>query len=215
MDRIYFDGDGLMYCDVTASPQPAPGVGTKPEAHVSIPVTINKMNAMNALSKFSSQQPGFPAAFAVDNYSGTVWMPEAEDPQPSLTVELSPATRFDVVQHFTVDALRVMFSGGRRGFGPAQTLPVYKYRLEVSQDGENYTTVLDKTGNTVPKDTIYEDFAPVNCRFVRLTVTDWPKNSPLGIIDFTVFGYPDGYDPAAVATPVFSNLPLDSEVTRR
>ena len=51
----------------------------------------------------------------------------------------------------------------------------------------------------------------MNCRFVRLTVTDWPKNSPLGIIDFTVFGYPDGYDPPAVATPVFSNLPLDGE----
>ena len=58
---------------------------------------------------------------------------------------------------------------------------------------------------------VYDEFAPVNCRFVRLTVTDWPKNSPLGIIDFTVFGYPDGYDPPAVATPVFSNLPLDGE----
>ena len=76
-------------------------------------------------------------------------------------------------------------------------------------------TVLDKTGNTSAKDTIYEEFAPVNCRFVKLTVTDWPKNDPLGIIDFTVFGYPDGYDAAAVATPVFSNLPLDSEATRR
>ena len=46
---------------------------------------------------------------------------------------------------------------------------------------------------------------------MRLTVTDWPKEFPLGVIDFTVFGYPDGYDPAAVATPVFSNLPPDSE----
>jgi len=45
-------------------------------------------------------------------------------------------------------------------------------------------------------------------------VTEWPKEFPLGVIDFTVFGYPDGYDPAAVATPVFSNLPLDNEATR-
>ena len=110
--------------------------------------------------------------------------------------------------------MRVMFSGGRRGFGAAQVLPVYKYRLEVSQDGEEYVTVLDKTGNTVSKDTIYEEFTPVNCRFVRFTVTDWPKNNPLGIIDFTVFGYPDGYDAPAVATPVFSDLPLDGEATR-
>ena len=152
------------------------------------------MNAMNALSKCSSQQDGYPAAFAVDNYSGTVWRPAVDDPQPSLTIELSPATRFDVVQHFTVDAMRVLFSGGGRRFGPQRELPVYRYKLEVSQE-----------------DTVYDEFAPVNCRFVRLTVTDWPKNSPLGIIDFTVFGFPDGYDAPAVATPVFSNLPLDGE----
>lgn len=83
--------------------------------------------------------------------------------------------------------------------------------LEVSQEGEKYVTVVDKTGNSVAKDTVYDEFEPVNCRFVRLTVTDWPKEHPLGIIDFTVFGYPDGYDPAAVATPVFSDLPLDKE----
>jgi len=204
-----------LSCTVTDTPQPAPGTVAKKDVPASIPVTINKINAMNALSKFSSQQNGFPAAFAVDNYSGTVWMPEAEDPQPSITVELSPATRFDVVQHFTVDGMRVMFSGGRRMFGAPQALPVYKFKLEVSQDGEQYVTVLDRTKNTVSRDTVFEEFAPINCRFVRLTVTDWPKNNPLGIIDFTVFGYPDGYDPAAVATPVFSNLPYDNEVTRR
>ena len=211
MDRVEFDADGLMSCTVTDTPQPAPGTVAKKGVPASIPVTINKINAMNALSKFSSQQPGFPAAFAVDNYSGTVWMPEAGDAQPSITVELSPATRFDVVQHFTVDGMRVMFSGAGRRFGAPQVLPVYKYKLEVSQDGEKYVTVLDKTRNTVSRDTIYEEFAPANCRFVRLTITDWPKEFPLGVIDFTVFGYPDGYDPAAVATPVFSNLPPDSE----
>ncbi len=215
MDRVTFDADGLMYCTVTDTPQPAPGAKAKRDVPASIPVTINKINAMNALSRFSSQQDGFPAAYAVDNYSGTVWMPATDDAQPTLTVELSPATRFDVVQHFTVDAMRVMFSGGRRRFGGPQVLPVYQYKLEVSQDGEQYVTVLDRTRNTESRDTVFEEFAPVNCRFVRLTVTDWPKDNPLGIIDFTAFGYPDGYDPAAVATPVFSNLPLDSEATRR
>ena len=211
MDRVEFDADGLMSCTVTDTPQPAPGVAAKKGERASIPVTINKINAMNALSKFSSQQPGFPAAFAVDNYSGTVWMPEANDAQPTITVELSPATRFDVVQRFTVDGMRVMFSGAGRRFGAPQALPVYQFKLEVSLDGEKYVTVLDRTKNKVVRDTVFEEFAPVNCRFVRLTITDWPKEFPLGVIDFTVFGYPDGYDPAAVATPVFSNLPPDSE----
>ena len=215
MDKVTFDADGLMACTVTDTPQAAPGTVPGQTVPASIPVTINKVNAMNALSKCSSQQDGYPAAFAVDNYSGTVWRPAADDPQPSLTVELSPATRFDVVQHFTVDAMRVLFSGGgRRMFGAAPSLPVYRYKLEVSQDGNEFRTVVDKTGNTLPKDTVYDEFAPVNCRFVRLTVTDWPRNYPLGIIDFTVFGYPDGYDAPAVATPVFSNLPLDGEQRR-
>lgn len=210
MDRIEFDSDGLMYCTITDTPQPAPGTVSDKAEKPSVPVTVNKMNAMNALSKFSSQQSGYPAAFAVDNYSGTVWMPEASDKAPSITIELSPATRFDVVQHFTVNSMRVMFSGARRGWGMPSVPPVYKYRLEVSQDGENYVTVLDKTGNTLARDTIFEEFEAVNCRFVRFTVTDWPKENPLGVIDFTVFGYPDGYEPAAVATPVFSTLPLDT-----
>lgn len=210
MDRVRFDADGLMSCAVTDTPQPAPGTQAEPLEPASIPVTINKMTAMNALSKCSSEQPGFPAAYAVDNYSGTVWMPAADDAQPSLTVELSPATRFDVVQHFTVDGVRILFSGARRRFGAPASLPVYQYRLEVSQDGEKFVTVVDRTRNATPRDTVWDEFAPVNCRFVRLTVTGWPKDNPLGIIDFTVFGRPDGYDSAAVATPVFSNLPLDT-----
>ena len=215
MDRIEFDSDGLMYCTITDTPQPAPGTVADKSVPASIPVTINKMNAMNALSKVSSQQPGYPAAYAVDNYSGTVWMPEASDKAPSITIELSPATRFDVVQHFTVDAVRILFGNQRRGFGFGGNPPVYRYMLEVSQDGENFTTVVDRRGNNLAKDTVYDEFEPVNCRFVRLTVTGWPEESPLGIIDFTVFGYPDGYDPAAVATPVFSNLPLDREADGR
>ena len=215
MDRIEFDSDGLMYCTITDTPQPAPGTVSDKAEKPSVPVTVNKMNAMNALSKFSSQQSGYPAAFAVDNYSGTVWMPEASDKAPSITIELSPATRFDVVQHFTVDAVRILFGNQRRGFGFGGNPPVYRYMLEVSQDGENFTTVVDRRGNNLAKDTVYDEFEPVNCRFVRLTVTGWPEESPLGIIDFTVFGYPDGYDPAAVATPVFSNLPLDREADGR
>lgn len=182
-----------------------------------VPVTINKMKAMNALSTVSSEQTGFPAAYAVDNYSGTIWKPTAEDKQPSITIELSPATRFDVVQFFTVSSLRILFGNGEGrwfGFRAGSPLPVYKYMLEVSNDGKTFTKVLDKTNNEKPKDTVYDEFEPINCRFVRLTVTEWPKDTQLGIIDFTVFGYPDGWEPAAVATPTYFNLPLDSDETR-
>jgi hypothetical protein len=35
-----------------------------------------------------------------------------------------------------------------------------------------------------------------------LTMTDWPKTTPLGILELTVFGKPAGSLPAAVPIPV-------------
>ena len=216
MDRIVFDEDGFMTCQITDTPQPAPGKTRLKGVPASIPVTINKMADVGAMKKFSSETEGFYASYAIDNYSGTIWRPKADDAAPQMTLDLSPATRFDVVEHFTIDALRIMFNtsrGRRPAPGEAPSLPVYKYKLEASQDGENFFTVLDKTGNTVPRENIFDEFQPVNCRFVRLTITDWPKGGPLGIIDFTVFGYPDGWDTPEVASPAFanSNLPNDHE----
>jgi hypothetical protein len=36
----------------------------------------------------------------------------------------------------------------------------------------------------------FDELPPTACRFVRLTLTGWPRNAttPLGIIEFTVFG---------------------------
>ncbi len=210
MDRIVVDKDGKWTCKVTDTPQWAPGVVVDPTAgdSGSLPVTINKMRAMNALSTFSSEQEGKYASYAIDNFSGTWWEPAVEDKEPTLVVELSPATRFDVVNLFTVDGARLMFGGGRRArFVPGGSMPdpaktFYKYRIEVSMDGENYTTVLDRTGEVESKDTIFEEFNPVECRFVKLVVTDWPKDrGPLRVIEFTVFGKSTSTLPAAVAIP--------------
>ena len=210
MDRIIFDKDGNMSVKITDSPQWAPGTISDPNQGCSgsIPVTINKFRAMNALSTVSSEQPGRFAAYAVDNSSGTWWEPSETDSLPVLTIELSPATRFDVVQLFTVDAVRLMFKGSRWGFfrrsESAWQLPdpdVYKYKVEVSMDGETYEKALDMTNNTISRNTIFEEIAPVKCRFVRLTVTDWPKTEPLGVIEFTLFGNPTESLPAKEPIP--------------
>jgi hypothetical protein len=167
---------------------------------------------MNALSKFSSEQPGHEAAYAVDNSSGTWWEPTPADSVPTLTIELSPATRFDVVQLFNIDAVRLMFNGGRRGFGrpPAATVSttpagqssdMYQYKIDVSMDGKTFIMALDQTKNTISRNTIFEEIPVVKCRFVRLTITNWPRTTPLGILEFTVFGKPAESLPAAVAIP--------------
>ncbi|HEX7576442.1 MAG TPA: discoidin domain-containing protein, partial [Verrucomicrobiae bacterium] len=158
----------------------------------------------------------------VDNSSGTWWEPSPTDAQPALTLELSPATRFDVVQLFTIDSVRLLFAGGGRGgFGnrggapgarpvatntPVASAPVpassaYQYKIEVSTDGNTYTTVLDQSANAVVRNTIFEEIPPTKCRFVRLTMINWPRTTPLGVIEFTVFGKPAGSLPAAVPIP--------------
>jgi xylan 1,4-beta-xylosidase len=217
MDPVAFDKDGNMSVRITDTPQWAPGVVANPAKDGesgSIPVTINKMRAMNALSRFSSQQPGHEAAYAVDNSSGTWWEPTPTDAAPALTIELSPATRFDVVQLFTIDSVRLLFTGGNR-FGrntapatndiaTASTLPptkAYQYKIDVSTDGNAFTTVLDQSANAIARNTIFEEIPPTKCRFVRLTLINWPRTTPLGVIEFTVFGKPSGSLPAAQPIP--------------
>lgn len=208
MDRLTFDKDGNMIVKVTDTPQWGPGAVKDLEKgdSKSIPVTINKVLAMNALSTFSSEQPGHEAAYAVDNSSGTWWEPTPTDSMPTLTIELSPATRFDVVQLFTIDGVRLMFNGGRRGFGrpsgATTSFDPYQYKIDVSMDGKTFSPALDQSKNNISRNTIFEEIPPVKCRFVRLTLTGWPKTSPLGILEFTVFGKPAESLPAAVAIPV-------------
>jgi hypothetical protein len=203
MDPVEFDKDGNMSVRITDTPQWAPGVVPDPARDGdsgSIPVSINKVRAMNAQSRFSSQQPGRDAAYAVDNSSGTWWEPSPADARPMLTLDLGPATRFDVVQLFTIDSVRLLFTGGRR----ASALPsaeAYRYRIDVSTDGDAFTTVLDRSANTVARNTIFEELPPTRCRFVRLTIVDWPRATPLGVVEFTVFGKPAGSLPAAQPIP--------------
>jgi hypothetical protein len=100
-----------------------------------------------------------------------------------------------------IDGSRLLFGGSGRGFSGSAGTPVYKYTVEVSMDGENFTKVLDTSGNTVPRNVLFDEIAPVECRYVRLTMLDWPKGSPLSILDFSVFGKATGYSPSQVPVP--------------
>jgi hypothetical protein len=48
---------------------------------------------------------------------------------------------------------------------------------------------------------LFDEIQPVECRYVRLTMLDWPKNSPLSILDFSVFGKATGYSPSQIPVP--------------
>ena len=68
--------------------------------------------------------------------------------------------------------------------------PVYQYKIEVSLDNKQFTTVLDGTGNARANNVEFGEFAPVRCRWVRLTITGRPKELPPAVLEFTVFGLP-------------------------
>jgi len=203
MDPVSFDRNGNMIArGPTETPQWGPGAVSdlfRNGDSGSIPVSINKVRVMNTRSKISSERPGREAAYAADNSNGTWWEPAEGDAQPSLTLDLGPATEWDPPQQFTIDSSRVIFTAGRGGFGGRGAAPApptgsvaHQYKIEVSSDGTNFTTVLDKTANRVTKYVEFDELPPTVCRYVRLTMTGWPRlaNTPLGIIEFTVFGKP-------------------------
>jgi hypothetical protein len=222
MDPIDFDANGNPFTrGPSETPQWAPGLVVNPVRNGdsgSIAVSINKLRAMHSQSAFSSERPGHEAAYAIDDSNGTVWQPAENDAQPTLAIDLIAPTEFETNQLFEIDSSRLEFTAGG-GFGgrgargaagappaaapapPAAAAPnaitAFRYKIEVSMDGKQYTTVLDKTNNNVTRYTEFDEIPPTRCRFVRLTMTDWPRRgtTPLGITEFTVFG-------KAIATPM-------------
>ena len=222
MDPIDFDANGNPFTrGPSETPQWAPGLVVNPVRNGdsgSIAVSINKLRAMHSQSAFSSERPGHEAAYAIDDSNGTVWQPAENDAQPTLAIDLIAPTEFETNQLFEIDSSRLEFTAGG-GFGgrgargaagappaaapapPAAVAPnatiAFRYKIEVSMDGTQYTTVLDKTNNNVTRYTEFDEIPPTRCRFVRLTMTDWPRRgtTPLGITEFTVFG-------KAIATPM-------------
>lgn len=217
MDPVGFDADGNPYVrEVSETPQWAPGVVADPVKDGdsgSIAVSINKQRAMHTKSSFTSERPGFEAAYATDNSDGTIWEPAETDMEPSLTLDLVAPTEFETNQWFEIDSSRIEFATGnpwasfmrKPGVGAAGTKldpqalgnVAFRYKIETSMDGKQYTTVLDKTRNAETRYTEFDEIPPTRCRFVRLTITDWPRHTgvPLGVMEFTVFG-------KAVATPM-------------
>jgi hypothetical protein len=208
MDPVDFDANGNMFTrGPSETPQWAPGVVANPARDGdsgSIPLTVNKLRAMNQRGGFSSQRSGHEAAYALDDSNGTWWEPAEDDAKPTLTIDLGSITEFESDQQFTVDSSRIEFIARRGGFGglggraagqqsavrPPTGSVAFRYEIETSRDGQTFTTILDKTRNDVTRYTEFDELPPTQCRYVRLTIADWPhmSNSPLGIMEFTVFG---------------------------
>ena len=86
----------------------------------------------------------------------------------------------------SVDGHSTWFPNAPRGIVAAPS----RFDLEVSADNRTFKVVADKTNNTAANNVEFDGFAPVQCRYVRLTVTGRPANLPMALLEFTVFRGP-------------------------
>jgi len=190
MDPVGFDADGNMFINgPTETPQWAPGVEASPwegNDSGSIPLSEDKVYVV------SSEAPGRNAPYALDNNARTWWSPTDEDAEPWLEIDLGGGEP----QEYVVDSARILFtlpdgdvdddySPNNRGAARFR-----RYKIEVSVDGESFTTVVDKTGYQKDNAVEFDEIAPVQCRYVRFTLTGWPKELPRGVLELTIFGRP-------------------------
>ena len=68
-------------------------------------------------------------------------------------------------------------------------------------DGKSWMTVIDQSANKTPRNVVFDEFTPVEGRYVKLTMLDWPKTGNFSILDFTVFGKATGWSPSQIPVP--------------
>ncbi|MGC4050188.1 MAG: family 43 glycosylhydrolase [Paludibaculum sp.] len=202
LDPAGFDKDGNLFVNgPSEEPRWGPGGSPNPatgNATGSIAVSLNRYTWAA-----SSMAPGRDPTYAFDNNVRTWWEPDSGDSQPWLMLDLGCRNGDDPNQEFTIDSARILFDtapqrtalvvdGHDRTSNPSRRiLPVaYQYRLEASLDNKTYQVIVDKTRNSAANNVEFDRFAPVPCRYIRLTLTGKPKNEPTALLEFTVFGKP-------------------------
>jgi hypothetical protein len=194
MDPVGFDANGNMFIKgPSETPQWAPGVSANPwedNGANAIPLSEDKIYIA------SSEAPGRNAPYALDNNARTWWAPEDNDEERWLEIDLGAGEE----QDYVVDSARILFTlpegDVEDDYSPNKagaTARFRQYKIEVSMDGETFTTVVDKTGNNRDNAVEFDEITPTECRYVRLTIAAWPTNLPIGVLEFTVFGRPVPY----------------------
>jgi hypothetical protein len=164
LDRVEFDQAGNMtMTGPTDVPQWGPAVGRKGSAGLLNLSTDGKYAA-------SSAAPGHAAEQAFDQNVRTWWEPAASEAGAWLSVDLGTARQ--------VAAARILFY---------HAAP-FQYRIEASRDGTQWKAVAENTDSALADCNRFDVFAPVEARYVRLTITGKPAATPIRVIELTAFG---------------------------
>ncbi len=142
----------------------------------------------------STQRPGYEAGRAVDGDldNDAFWWSWFPEPPASLMSAAFPMPQWiqvDLQQTQSLDHVAVQFHTW-----PDQTLDtrlrICKYHVDVSVDGENWTTVLDERRSEKPVTTagLERWFDPTAARYVRLTVLRNSAHSGAQVVELRAMG---------------------------
>ena len=179
MDLVDVDENGELFCPngVTDTPQYVPSEHT--DKHPGMNATGDLPLTAWRRPEVSSAREGREGFYAADESSITWWQPNADDKEPTLTVDLSAT--------YKVSASRIWWKDVGLDYAKGILPGAIRYVIE-GFDGEAWYTLLDRRDLGEDRNIDYCDFDTGVCRKVRLRITAWPKGITPAVIDFTVFG---------------------------
>ncbi|SDG20395.1 Listeria/Bacterioides repeat-containing protein [Fontibacillus panacisegetis] len=133
--------------------------------------------ALNKPASADSSEAGYPASNGIDASTTTRWSAADRKTGHWYMVDLGSVMKI-------TEGTQIMWE---------RPEAIYKYKIETSTDGTNWTTKIDKEasqynqGNTKSAQ-VQADYFTGTARYVRLTVSTLPDGAKASFYDFKVFG---------------------------
>lgn len=184
-----FDADGVMYCNTRFGDYPTQvptGPWTDPQKD---PGPQWMLLSYQKPSTCSSHRRGHPPTLLCDENCHTYWAADRNDPEPWVMIDLADTPDVHAVQiNFTEDQCDQ--------FGYSDSLR-HQYVLELSDDGRNWSTLIDRTESANDAPHAYHEFPARNGKYLRLRILHMPAKGTPAVSGLRVFGVGSGTKPAS------------------
>lgn len=184
------DADGVMHSNTAFGDYPMYYPGVKPDA-VNNAFTGWMLLSRKKYVEVSSTLEDFKASNAVDEDFMTKWVAETGDPGEYMTIDLGRECDIKAIQ-VNFDRQDATVEVGRGTRAAAAIAQYQSFIVEVSNDNETWTEIIDKSNNTADIRHDYTELTePTVARFVKITNVFTHDSGKFSIQDFRVFGNPD------------------------
>ncbi len=190
---VGFDADDVIYTNTAFAdyPQYFPGVKDNPETDNSAGfMLLSRLKQ----AQCSSVLKGYSLKNAVDNDVKTYWCAETGNAGEWMQLDLGKICHIQAIQ------VNLGEHGTTSKLVRGRTVQVYEqYHVDVSSDGEEWQTVIDKSENLLDIPHYYTELEPaVDARYVRIVNVFTPGEGMFAVRDLRVFGNSN----QAVFTPI-------------